>query len=310
MEKWTIGSVIKKLREGQGLTQSQLCHGLCTTATLSKFENGELELDYFLVVAFMQRLGYGLDKFEFYGSDMEWKQWEAMYGLNQLRIEKRWEELQSALDTYRQCWKDRIEKNPMQKQLLLLTEGVLEAWSGHDTKAEKLLQTAISCTIPEWADPQKTKGVVSTQELVTLMELGRLYDRQGKKTDAERIWISIWDGIGKNPGRIKEQLSIYISMTIQISEHMFDIGNYWDGLSCCDKGLRVLSRYSRIDQWSDLLYWKAKFQERLLEMDELEEEDLLKTYRRAYAAARLFGERERAKELKACLEQREVLCIE
>ena len=36
-----IGWIIKQTREEIGLTQEQLCEGICTPATLSRIENGK-----------------------------------------------------------------------------------------------------------------------------------------------------------------------------------------------------------------------------------------------------------------------------
>lgn len=171
INEWMIGNVIKKLRESRGIKQSQLCQGLCSVATLCKFENGERELDYFLVSAFMQRLGYGLDKYEFYGSSEEWVQWEQMYTINQIRQEKQVEKLRDTFDDYRDTWKDNIEKNRIQKQFVTWLEGILEKWAGHYEKAKVLFQTAISYTVPDWEKAWKEKSVVSVRELDILTEL-------------------------------------------------------------------------------------------------------------------------------------------
>lgn len=96
---------------------------------------------------------------------------------------------------------------------------------------------------------------------------------------------------------------------LRLAPALLEKGSYWEGLSLCEKALKALAKCSRIDNWSGLLYWEGKFEKALLDMDELEEEKVIKTYKRAYYAACLFGESSRAEELKTCLESRGTSCI-
>lgn len=41
MKEVYIGSIIRKRRQELGLTQEQLCRGICETVTLSRIENGK-----------------------------------------------------------------------------------------------------------------------------------------------------------------------------------------------------------------------------------------------------------------------------
>ena len=52
-----IGWIIKQTREEIGLTQEQLCEGICTPATLSRIENGKQAPSYNRMNALLQRLG-------------------------------------------------------------------------------------------------------------------------------------------------------------------------------------------------------------------------------------------------------------
>lgn len=271
--EWMIGNVIKKLRESQGMKQSQLCQGLCSVSTLCKFENGERELDYFLVSVLMQRLGYGLDKYEFYGSSDEWVQWEQMYTMNQFRQEKQMKKLRDALDAYREAWKENIEKSSIQKQFVTWLEGILEKWAGHYEKVEGLFQRAISYTVPDWEKVWREKNAVSVRELSILTELGDIYEQNGGREKAYGTWKSICDYIEANQRKTAEILPLYTSVVLRLSPCLLERSSYWEGISLCEKALKALAKRSRIDNWPRLLYWKGKFEEALLELDGVEEKE-------------------------------------
>ncbi|MCI8315416.1 MAG: helix-turn-helix domain-containing protein [Lachnospiraceae bacterium] len=49
--------MIKHVRENRGFSQKILCQGLCTTATLSRFESGEQSPSWDCVRSILERLG-------------------------------------------------------------------------------------------------------------------------------------------------------------------------------------------------------------------------------------------------------------
>ena len=63
-QQWTVGDIIRKMREEAKIGLEQLSRGLCSVATLSRIEAGEREMDLLLAWRIFQRLGYKIDKYE------------------------------------------------------------------------------------------------------------------------------------------------------------------------------------------------------------------------------------------------------
>ena len=303
-KSWTIGNAIRKQREIQGIRQSQLCRGLCSISTLCRFENGERELDYFLTVALMQRLGYGLDKYEFYGSNEEWVQWEQMCAINELRQKKLISELQEALTAYKDTWRDSIRKSPVQKQFVKLIEGVVKKWNGDYDGAAESLKKAIQYTIPEWGADWYKKTVASQVELGIITELGDLFEKNGNREEAYLIWKSLYGYLEESKNRVTEMLDLYTLVIIRMMPYYFEKCSYWKGLELCEKALKKLSQCSKIYHWSDLLYWKGKLKEQLLDLEEADLKEVTEIWKRAYYAAWLFKQYDRAYEIKHYLQDR------
>ena len=57
MEIKEIGRMLYQLRTKRGISQEELCQGICSVATLSRFEAGERRLDIFVFHALFQRVG-------------------------------------------------------------------------------------------------------------------------------------------------------------------------------------------------------------------------------------------------------------
>ncbi len=65
---YTLGHLIQDLRLEQNVSQSVLCHGLCSKSKLSKIENDSLQPDVALAAALLQRLGISGKIFPFWGN--------------------------------------------------------------------------------------------------------------------------------------------------------------------------------------------------------------------------------------------------
>lgn len=48
-----IGEIIFRLREEAGLSQGQLCHGLCSVPQMARMEQDQVTMDYFLLDRFL-----------------------------------------------------------------------------------------------------------------------------------------------------------------------------------------------------------------------------------------------------------------
>ena len=70
---WSIGEIIRYLREKQQISLECLSQGVCSIATLSRIENNERTLSFLLAQCLLGRLGWQISEFESYCSDKEFK---------------------------------------------------------------------------------------------------------------------------------------------------------------------------------------------------------------------------------------------
>ena len=63
MRELFLGEYIKQERLKQGITQEQLCAGICEPITVSRMENGKQTPSYNRICAFLQRLGLPDERF-------------------------------------------------------------------------------------------------------------------------------------------------------------------------------------------------------------------------------------------------------
>ena len=63
MEEFRLGTYIKKHRKELGMSQEDLCGGLCAASTLSRIENNQQDPSRRLTMSLLERLGLPRDKF-------------------------------------------------------------------------------------------------------------------------------------------------------------------------------------------------------------------------------------------------------
>lgn len=57
MAQYPLGIIVRQRREALGLSQQQLCQGICDRSTLSRIERGDQVPSYYTLHALLQRLG-------------------------------------------------------------------------------------------------------------------------------------------------------------------------------------------------------------------------------------------------------------
>ena len=128
LETWTIGEIIKKLREEQKVTLHQLCRGICSPATLSRIEEHDRDMEFIMATVLFERLGYTLDKFECYGSKEEFDQYEKRLLIQSHKENGEIEFMEKELKEYVQMIGDK--KNALQEQFIAYMKGFLYYESG------------------------------------------------------------------------------------------------------------------------------------------------------------------------------------
>lgn len=90
-KKYEIGDIIRDTRLQLNYSQSKLCNGICTNATLSKIEHKESIPSYFLLETLLERLGIYLDDFTFFISDFEYDFYDFINNMEYLYFNKEYE---------------------------------------------------------------------------------------------------------------------------------------------------------------------------------------------------------------------------
>lgn len=196
MEEMLIGPYIRRKRLDMGLTQENLCDGICTVSTLSRIENSERAPSISVANALLQKLGLPAGQFF------------ALVGENEIEIEKLQKNIRKDEIRFRRAVspeKNKIyeqiqtnlkeleelggEDNQFVQQFILSTKATIGGPDGPYSFEDrmKMLLEAIRLTVPRFDVENIPDFQYSVQEVIVINQIARTYARLGDRKKAISI---------------------------------------------------------------------------------------------------------------------------
>lgn len=304
---WSIGTMIKRLREEQDVSQSQLCSGICSVATLSRVELGERDADFFLISRIIERLGYSVDKFEIYGSFREIQQWNLRYAISLAYRRGDDERVKEYLKEYETRYEKEIQGHALQMQFLDSMKGLMAVKDGEWKAGKKFLEEAFRYTVPTWNIVKNRMVILGKTELEILIMLGDVSAVCGEMEKAMDYYQYSLYFFEQNNIKKEEAGQVYADLVCKIVPAYFEQKYYVKCLELCEDAIRILSGKNQITHWPDLLWWKAQCLEAISKERKNQQSyltmQIMETYKRSYYAYRMFGEQKKAEFVRHHLEE-------
>lgn len=188
-----LGEIVRRKRKQLGLRQDQVCGGLCSAMTLSRFESGKQTPSRDCVVAILQRLG--LPDNQCYAQltreesqlfllrkkvNAYYRQFELMLG------EARQQARMNALDKLRELESCIKEDDCINQQFVLRMNASLGEYSP-EIQLEMLID-ALRITSPRFDLDELSSCLYCTDELILIHKIARRHFRCGQRKKAIDIY--------------------------------------------------------------------------------------------------------------------------
>ena len=301
-QQWTVGDIVRRMREEAKIGLEQLSRGLCSVATLSRIEAGEREMELLLAWRIFQRLGYKIDKYELYATEEELQQWEQRSQMEELVCREDTERLACAIQTYRQQWGKRVEEKPLQRQFLAYMQGLLDMQKGDFQEAKELLEAAAEEIVPSL---EETVGnaALGEMELEILHALSDIYEHMGEVEKSEKLREMLLENIGREKKRVKIYLKLYTELFCKHARNMMETKGSARTLNAAETCLKILQEEKKTCCLPELLHIQAKCLEDLFQKKGETKEVMLKSWQKAYYIYRLYEKQEEAEKIRKYLEE-------
>lgn len=180
----SIGQYIKSAREERGITQWELCDGVCDSSTISRIENGKNVNNSEIINRLMEKLGLP-DPREFYILSGKEKKIDALK--KEIVFYNSRMETEPALEKLREL-EDLVGKNDkFVRQLSLRTKALVMPVS-YDEKLA-MLDEAIRLTVPHFDVKNIDMHLYCLEELKIIVNMASVYGQSGQ----HKIALSVFD---------------------------------------------------------------------------------------------------------------------
>lgn len=246
MEERFLGEVIKEKRKEQGLSQWNLCEGICDVTTLSRLENGKQTPKRHIVNALLQRLGISDDRFFAAITTEEIKLNELFKDITALNIKygksgkdvKLKEEL---IKKHNELLKLVEENDNISKQILIRSQVIIS----EDTEEKKieLLTKALKTTHPNFNEANIEKCLLTFDEVKILNQIAGCYARLGNHNKAVEILDQLLKNIEKRFKKIVPSMSNKTLILCNLSRELLACNNIEKAKIYAEEGKELAIQY-------------------------------------------------------------------
>lgn len=197
MKNVFLGEYIKQRRLDLGLTQEQLCDGICEPMTLSRLENGKQTPSRNRINALLQRLGLPGDRYF------------ALLSKNELEMEALQKEIvacnanhrvEEGFETLKKFEQIADHDDQIAQQFILRSKVLLGRLDQRYTPQEQidLLMQAIRLTVPRFNLDEIERFFYSTDEIKIINQIGIAYSDDGQNKKAADIYYQLLKYVRKH----------------------------------------------------------------------------------------------------------------
>lgn len=243
-----VGEMLKEKRMEMGLTQKDVCEGLCSPVTMSRIESGAQTPSKSTLGALLQRLGL---PGECYYALVNGREAE----MDRLQIEitacNTREDRQAGLEKLERLDELNNDRDPIVKQFVLRARAILGRKEGDAivpyTPQEELelLGQAIRLTVPKFDGKNLSRRLYSTNEIKLLNQMAIAYYNAGEKETALEFYrqlLALCEGDFEE-SRKKDGLLTLIAgnyARLLCMERKFE-----EALGVANKGIKVCREYGQ-----------------------------------------------------------------
>ena len=198
MAQYPLGIIIRQRRDMLGLSQQQLCQGICDRSTLSRIERGDQVPAYSTLRALLQRLGLQEKDVRFLLGQPDFETAQLQREIVALNTRKQWLQAQQKI---RQLQALPTAADPLTRQFILRAKAL--AGYEQDGKAvpypyeeqRQMLLEALQISCPG-IDPEHLQGhLLGEEEGKLLNQIAITYSESGERRRAIEIYRQLMDYI-------------------------------------------------------------------------------------------------------------------
>lgn len=267
MQEVFLGDMIKRRRMELGLTQEELCEGICEPITISRLENGKQTPTRNRINAILERLDLPADRYY------------ALLSKNELEIETLQKELNACLNRFVQSnedkkkavWKQGMDalrkleaaadkEDMLIQQFLLRSRVILGKENGPYLPSEEreILMEAMKLTCPQFNPEEIKKCLYTSNEVKIINQLAITYSNEGNRLEAIGILRQLYKYLLKHYSNNPSLRKLVTTVALNYATFLDGIKQYQKAIEIAEAGRKMCLDYRYYHSLSGLLEVQAE----------------------------------------------------
>lgn len=237
MGKHDVGDAIRETRCRLGISQEELCYGICSPGNLSKIENGTRQPNAVTFQLLMERMGEDIKAYPIYLSGKEMRQFRLKHEIEQDIYFERYAEAERKLKDFH----DGIDKTDnVDRQFMIVTETVCGFRGGRISAETALcqLKDALQRTLPEFEAEKIRKIFFTDVEIHALVNIAFYCKRTGEQEKAVQLLEMLEKQLHTLWKERKRDVAQYPLVAFNFSNLLEDIGQYREAWQIAREGVQ------------------------------------------------------------------------
>jgi len=303
IENNKIGSAIQYFRESHHITQTKLCKGLCSVATLSRIEAGERDVDSLLIETLLERLGKTPNQFELILTDFDYDLYHNREEIKKQIEDKNYNTACELLDEYEQI---AASKGTVHLQFIITSKALLNELQGGSIETSiELFMEALTNTVPGFKTQEISDYYLSNSEINIIVDIAQRMISAGMTEMAKEILVQVLAYLDSH-NSMEENNRLYPKVAVIASRLFMQEPDLDRALDMCNKGLKSNKGSRKMDYLGELSFLKAQTTEGLLKAQNkwrYSQKECLKLYLLAYYIYDFCEESTTADKIKKYLQE-------
>ena len=257
MQNLLLGEYIKQRRLDLGITQEQLCAGICEPMTLSRLENGRQTPHRNRINAILQRLGLPDDRYF------------ALLSKRELEMEALKKEVVACnanhlvaegFDALKKLRRIADPEDPLAQQFILRSEVLLGRLDGRYSPQRQLelLMQAIRLTVPRFRLDTIEQFLYSTDEAKIINQIGIAYSDAGQNETAASLYDQLLRYVRTHFQESVTSVNILPMIFFNYARVLDLCGRYAEGAALAVEGRKSCLKYGHYQYLPDCLAIEAE----------------------------------------------------
>ena len=256
MATYVIGDYIREIRLRKGYTQEDVSFGICTSATLSRIENGAQTPGRYILDKLMERLGMENSVFNIFVSKEEMELYECVQEMVRNIADGNFEELEKQIQKVEGLTK---KTSHLERQYLYFAKAELMWNKGAEPdQIMEMLMKAIHVTLPQFdgVTPMK-ENLLTFDEIMIINAIARKYARENNIEEALKLEYWLKDYMEEQMMDSKQKTAKYPVILYNLSNWLARVQRYIEINDIAEGGVEFCIKYGNLVILPRLLFNKA-----------------------------------------------------